>query len=82
VRALEQLVEHLRQGWVRVHAELDVLDALAGRHGVRGLVDEVGGVEADDVHAEDLAGVLEFEGFEGGEDFFLFFGRKEKSECF
>ena len=58
VRALEHLVEHLGQRRVRVHAELDVLDALARRDGVGGLVDEVGGVEADDVHAEDLARVL------------------------
>ena len=58
VRALEQLVEHLGQRRVRVHAELDVLDALPGRDGVARLVDEVGGVQADDVHAEDLARVL------------------------
>mmetsp|Transcript_35090 Transcript_35090/g.78101 ORF Transcript_35090/g.78101 Transcript_35090/m.78101 type:complete len:374 (-) Transcript_35090:714-1835(-) len=55
---LEQLVQHLGEGGVCVHVELDVLHGLVGGDGVGRLVDEVGGVQADDVHAQDLAGVL------------------------
>ena len=58
VRALEQLVEHLGQRRVAVDAELDVLHALSRRDRVGRLVDEVRGVQADDVHAQDLARVL------------------------
>ena len=56
--ALEGLVEHLTQRRVRVdgHGELAEVDAMLDR--VRTLLNEIGGVEADNVHANDLGRVL------------------------
>lgn len=54
---LEHLIEHLRERRVRVYVELDVMHRLVRGDRVRRLVDEVGSMEADDMHAEDLTRV-------------------------
>mmetsp|Transcript_6980 Transcript_6980/g.25208 ORF Transcript_6980/g.25208 Transcript_6980/m.25208 type:complete len:309 (-) Transcript_6980:896-1822(-) len=59
---LEELVQNLGKGGVGVDVELEVLDGLVGGHRVRGLVDEVGGVQADDPNPQDLPGVLPEDG--------------------
>mmetsp|Transcript_20885 Transcript_20885/g.49678 ORF Transcript_20885/g.49678 Transcript_20885/m.49678 type:complete len:302 (-) Transcript_20885:815-1720(-) len=56
--ALEGLVEDLGEGGVGVHHHRQLLDGGAGSDGVGALLDEVRGVDADDVHAQHLAGVL------------------------
>ena len=55
---LEGLVEDLAEGRVRVDHHREVLERRAGLDGVGALLDEVGGVEADDVDGDDLVGVL------------------------
>ena len=55
---LEGLIEHLAEGRVRVDHHREVLQRRSGLDGVGALLDEVGGVQADDVHRDDLVGIL------------------------
>ena len=56
--ALEGLVEHLAESGVCVDHHRELLHRGAGSDGVGALLDEVRGVDADDVHTKHLASVL------------------------
>ena len=51
---LEGAVDDLGQRWVRVRREGQISDSGPGRFGVGTFLDQIGGVQADDVHAQDL----------------------------
>ena len=55
---LECLVQNLAEGGVSVDHHTELLHGGAGRDGVGTLLDEIGGVDANDVNGNDLAGVL------------------------
>ena len=57
-RKPEAARQHLREGGMGVDVELDVGDGLTGGHSIGGLMDEVRGVEAHDVHPQDFARVF------------------------
>ena len=55
---LERLVQDLAEGRVRVDHHGQLPDRGPSRHGVGALLDQVGGVDADDVHPDDLLRLL------------------------